>query len=120
MLTSYKISVKINYKSKARGLYMNLINSLIIEGVVKNEVTLSQTEQGLQFAKVMVAYERFYKTPEGEEKTEENLFEVECYGNTAEVVERITKNKKKIRVVGRLKQNGEKVVIIAEHCEFKI
>lgn len=57
---------------------------------------------------------------EGETKEEESIFEIECWGNLAEIIAKYSKTKKGVRIVGRLRQKENKVVVIAEHLEFKI
>ena len=98
---------------------MNNINSLILEGKLSNEVKVFETQNGLKVARAKVASSRFYKNEEGNQKEEITTVEFECYGRTADFVERKAENNISVRVVGRLKQEGEKVFIIAEHIEFR-
>lgn len=95
-----------------------MLNSLIIEGVIKNEVEAKETKEGITVASFQVGYTRFYKNLSGEEK-EESIFDVECNGHLAEVIAKFSKKKKNVRIVGKLKKNGNKVLISAEHIEFK-
>ena len=54
------------------------------------------------------------------EKVEEvSLFKIETFGKQAELVMKVLKKGRGIRVVGRLKQVGESAVIIGETVEFK-
>ena len=95
------------------------LNSLILEGVILNEVEAKETKEGFTVATFQVGYTRTYKNLSGEEKKEENIFDVECYGHLAEIIAKYSKNKKNVRIVGRLKKNGNKVLISAEQIEFK-
>lgn len=98
---------------------MNGLNNLILEGKITNDVELTETETGLKFASALVSYSRAYRNAEGETKEEESIFEVECWGNLAEIIVKFSKTKKGVRIVGRLRQKENKVVVIAEHLEFK-
>ena len=98
---------------------MNMLNNLIIEGQVSKEVEFSYTEKGNAIAKSAVASSRYIMTEEGERKEEITTVEFVCFGKMAEDFERISKAKKNIRIVGRLKSEGEKVFIICEHIEYK-
>ena len=98
---------------------MNMLNSLIIEGRLTKEVELSQTENGNAVAKSVVASSRYIVTEEGERKEEVTSVEFVCFGKMAEDLERISKYRKGVRVVGRLKNQGDKIIVIAEHIEYK-
>lgn len=98
---------------------MMMLNSLIIEGVIKNEVEAKETKEGVTVASFQVGYTRTYKNLSGEEKKEESIFDVECYEHLAEVIAKYSKNKKNVRIVGKLKKNDNKVLISADHIEFK-
>ena len=103
---------------------MNMLNSIILEGVVTRELTDEPDCKDFE-----IAVSRFYKNAEGEMKEEKSFFTVELYRNMTN--DRYTKNIYKdrgVRVVGRLKQRRWKdedgkeysrVVVIAEHVEFK-
>ena len=98
---------------------MNMLNNLIIEGQITKEAELSYTENGNAIAKSVLASSRYIMTEEGERKEEITTVEFFCFGKMAEDFERISKTKKNIRIVGRLKSEGEKVFIISEHIEYK-
>lgn len=105
---------------------MNMLNSLIMEGVVTRELTDNPDCKDFE-----IAVSRFYKNAEGELNEEKSFFTVELYGNMAErgiIVRNIYKDRG-VRVVGRLKQRRWKdeegkeysrVVVIAEHIAFKL
>lgn len=98
---------------------MNMLNNLIIEGQISKEAELSYTEKGNAIAKSALASSRYIMTEEGERKEEITTVEFICFGKMAEDFERISKTKKNIRIVGRLKSEGEKVFIICEHIEYR-
>lgn len=103
---------------------MNMLNSLILEGVVTRELTDNPDCKDFE-----IAVSRFYKNAEGEIKEEKSLFTVELYGNmVAPIITKHIYKDRGVRVVGRLKQRRWKdeegkeysrVVVIAEHIEFK-
>ena len=98
---------------------MNMINSLILEGKITKDVEFFVKENGLKVAMSVVSSSRFYITAEGERKEEVTNVEFECYGRMAEELDRYAKKHNGIRVVGRLKQEGNKIFIVGEHLEFR-
>ena len=98
---------------------MNGLNNLILEGEITKDVELQILENGCTVARTTISYTRSYKNASEEIVKEENFFEIICYGAMAENFAKFGKEGRGIRVVGRLKQEGEKVVILAEHIEYK-
>lgn len=105
---------------------MNSINSLVIEGNAVNKAVLKETARGTKLCSFSIASERFYKNGDGMEK-EVSYFDVETWGNLAETCANIDKGIG-LRIVGRLKQNRwtgsdgkqySKIIVVAEHVEFK-
>lgn len=103
---------------------MNSLNSLIIEGNALEDVEIRE-ELGLKQATFEISVKRYFKNALGENDEEESIFEVQCFGTLADLGKKICKGRG-VRIVGRLKQlrwgdNNEysKVVVIAEHIEFK-
>ena len=101
---------------------MNQINSVIVEG---NLVNGKREEKVFIFS---ISANRFYKDRNGEEQVETSFFDVESWGNLADLCERQFEKGRGIRIVGRLKQKRwtdecgklhSKVVLIAEHVELK-
>ena len=101
---------------------MNMINSLILEGVVSGEPHLVETSDVLNFT---VETTRYYKNRAGEDVEEKSQFKVVVYGRMCKLS---LKDGVVIRVVGRLKQNKwndsdgvphSEVQIVAEHIEFR-
>ena len=98
---------------------MNGLNNLILEGKITKDVELSILENGCTVARTTISYTRSYKNASEEIIKEESFFEITCYGTMAENFAKLGKEGRDIRVVGRLKQEGEKVIILAEHIEYK-
>lgn len=101
---------------------MNQLNSLIIEGNLENG---KREEKAFKFS---VACNRFYKDKNGDGQNETSFFDVECWGKLADLCEKQFQKDRGVRIVGRLKQNRwkdecgklhSKVIVIAEHVEFK-
>lgn len=103
---------------------MNMLNSLIIEGTVE-EVRKSAV---INTVSMTVKSIRNYKGSDGNVLDEISYFDIECYGNLADACEKLAKKDRGVRIVGRLKQKRwtddsgkicSKIVVIAEHIEFK-
>ncbi len=102
---------------------MNMLNSLIIEGNVKNV-----KETGANCCEITVEYIRFYENENGETVEEVSTFPVETWGKLAEVCKTKCSEGRGLRIVGRLKQNcwkdadgknNSRLVVVAEHIDFK-
>ncbi len=107
---------------------MNQLNSIIVEGNVVRAPEFSKTSTGIKVCKVPIAVNRFYKNQSGEGVNEVSYFDVESYKNMADACEKNCEKGRGLRVVGRLKQNRwktadgkttSKIMIVAEHIEFK-
>ena len=105
---------------------MNSINSLVIEGNAVNKAVLKETARGTKLCSFSIASERYFKNGDGMEK-EVSYFDIETWGSLAETCEKIDKGRG-LRVIGRLKQSRwtgsdgkpcSRIVIIADHVEFK-
>ena len=101
---------------------MNMLNSLILEGVVTGEPHLVETSDVLNFT---VETTRYYKNRAGEDVEEKSQFKVVVYGRMCKLS---LKDGVGVRIVGRLKQNKwtdsegashSEVQIVAEHIEFR-
>ena len=101
---------------------MNMINSLIIEGVVSGEPHLVKTSDILNFT---VETTRYYENRAGEDVEEKSQFKVVVYGRMCKLP---LKDGVGVRIVGILKQNKwtdsegaslSEVQIVAEHTEIK-
>ena len=103
---------------------MNMINSLILEGVVSGETHLNETST-TSVLNFTIEHTRYYKNKLGEDVTETSHFKVVAFGRMCDIP---VKEGSGVRVVGRLKQNKwtdsegashSEVQIVAEHIEIK-
>ena len=101
---------------------MDMINSLILDGVVSGDPHLVKTSDVLNFTVETTCY---YKNRVGEDVTETSHFKVVAFGRMCNIP---LKEGSGVRVVGRLKQNiwtdsdgmkHSEVQIVAEHIEIK-
>ena len=103
---------------------MNMLNSLILEGVVSGEPHLKETKE-TSVLNFTVEYTRYYKNKAGKKVTETSQLSVVAFNS---MCKRPLKNGSEVRIVGRLKQNKwtdkdgvsySEVQIMAEHIEIK-
>jgi single-strand DNA-binding protein len=108
-------------------MYMNNLNSILIEGNLVRDPLLRSTPKGTQICSMSLASNRFYKQDTGYEK-EVSFFDVESWARLAETCYAQGRKGRGVRVVGRLKQDRwndsegkqrSKVTIVAEHVEFR-
>lgn len=101
---------------------MNMLNSLILEGVVIGEPHKSEASEVLNFT---VGSERYYRNRAGEDVTETSQFKVVVFGRMCDIP---VKEGSGVRVVGRLKENKwtdsegvahSEVQVVAEHIEIR-
>ena len=101
---------------------MNMLNSLILEGVVIGEPHKVEASQVLNFT---VGSERYYRNRAGEDVTETSQFKVVAFGRMCDIP---VKEGSGVRVVGRLKENKwtdsegvahSEVQVVAEHIEIR-
>ena len=105
---------------------MNNLNSVLIEGNLTREPELNYTSSSVPVCKFPIAVNRKYKV-NNQMQDEVSYFDIETWNKTAESCSQHLNKGRGIRVVGRLKQerwqqNGQnrtRIVIIAEHVEFK-
>ena len=107
---------------------MNMLNSVILEGNVENVRTSGDNSlfPVPEVTNLVISTPRTYRDAAGNDKEEVSYFDVEAWGNTGVLARSIEKGRR-IRVVGRLKQNKweadgkelSKVVVVAEHIEVK-
>ena len=107
---------------------MNALNQIILEGTIVRQPERKEMPSGNAVCTLPVAVNRRYKSQGGELTDEVSYFDVDAYGNLAEVCAKWCPKGRGVRIVGRLKQNRWKdedgkshsrVKIIAEHIEFK-
>lgn len=103
---------------------MNMLNSLILEGVVSGEPHLKETST-TSVLNFTIEHTRYYKNKTGEDVAETFQFSVVAFGSMCKIP---LKDGSGVRVVGRIKQNiwtdsegmkHSEVQIVAEHIEIK-
>ena len=101
---------------------MNMLNSLILEGVVIGEPHLVETSNIVNFT---VEVSRYYKNSAGEDVEEKSQFKVIAFGAMSKLP---LKDGVGVRLVGRLKLNKwtdsegvghSEVQVVAEHIEIR-
>ncbi|GHU84535.1 hypothetical protein FACS189473_2110 [Spirochaetia bacterium] len=106
---------------------MNSLNSILIEGNMVRDPEFRETSKGTAVCNFNLASNRFFKQGVELEK-EVSYFNVETWGKLAEQASNHGHKGRGVRVVGRLKQERwndaqgkaqAKVVIVAEHLEFR-
>ena len=105
---------------------MNQLNSVLMEGNLTRDPELKYTSAGTAICALSVACNRYWKKGEDIQK-EVSFFDVTAFGRLAEICAEYLKKGRGVRVVGRLKQERwvkdeqarSKVLIVAEHVEFK-
>ena len=106
---------------------MNSLNSILLEGNLVKDPESKNLATGTQVCNFSVASDRFYRQNDGTEK-EVSYFDVEAWARLGLACSQNLKKGRGVRVVGRLKQDRwtdpegkarSRVVIVAEHVEFK-
>jgi single-strand DNA-binding protein len=106
---------------------MNNLNSILIEGNLVRDPETRTTPKGTAVSTFSIASNRYFKQDSGMEK-EVSFFNVETWAKVAETVGKLGRKGRGVRVVGRLKQERwndkdgkpqSKVVVVAEHVEFR-
>ena len=108
-------------------VFMNNLNSILIEGNLVKDPVLRSTPNGTPVCLFSVATNRFFKQNDELQK-EVSYFDIESWAATAQTCGSTLTKGRGVRVVGRLKQdrwndeNGapkSRIKIVAEHVEFK-
>ena len=103
---------------------MNNLNSILVEGYLVRNPVSKATPKGTPVCTFSIVVNRSFKT--GEEEV--SFFDVETWSKLAERCGAELSKGRGVRVVGRLKQERwtdekgnprSKVIIIAEHVEFR-
>jgi single-strand DNA-binding protein len=110
-----------------RELYMNNLNSILIEGNLVRDPLYRTTPKGTHVCTFTLASNRYFKQDSNFEK-EVGYFDVETWSRLADSCYNQGHKGRGVRVVGRLKQdrwNGpdgkprSRISIVAEHVEFR-
>jgi single-strand DNA-binding protein len=108
-------------------VYMNNLNSVLIEGNMVRDPLIRSTPKGTQVCNFSIASNRYYRQDSNLEK-ETGFFDIEAWGKLADACESHGRKGRGVRVVGRLKQDRwtgndgkthNKVAIVAEHVEYR-
>ncbi|WP_086045924.1 single-stranded DNA-binding protein [Treponema endosymbiont of Eucomonympha sp.] len=107
---------------------MNSLNSVILEGNVVRSPDMRETAKGTPICKFSVAINRWTQYREGMPQKEVSFFDIDAWGDLAKACAQSCEKGRGVRIVGRLKQNRwqdpdgknkTRIVIVAEHVEFK-
>ena len=105
---------------------MRNLNSVLIEGNLTSDPDERTVGDGTRLCRFSIAYNRMYKTAD-DMRDEVSFFDVEVWGDRAAPCIDYLQKGKKVRVIGRLKQDRwetaegsrrERISIVAEHVEF--
>lgn len=95
---------------------MNQLNAIIVEGTVEDAVQF--TEQ-IVTSVFTIKTEMIFKDRIGEQKTKVFYFPIQCEGHLARFARERLKDGTKLRVVGRLIQSENQIMIFADYIEIK-
>jgi single-strand DNA-binding protein len=108
---------------------VNSLNSILLEGNLVKDPESKTLATGSQVCNFTVASDRFYRQSQSDNTEKEvSYFDVEAWSRLGLACSQNLKKGRGVRVVGRLKQDrwvdGEgktksRVMIVAEHVEFK-
>ncbi|PZM82337.1 single-stranded DNA-binding protein [Candidatus Gracilibacteria bacterium] len=82
---------------------MRTVNKVILIGNITRDPVVKTTESNKKVALFTIATNRYYKTTEGEQKSESEFHNCVAWGNLAERCEKFLKKGKLIYTEGRLK-----------------
>ena len=108
---------------------MNGMNQVILEGNIVRVPVVKETPRGTRLCTMPIAVNRIYRDKAGSDVDEVGYYDIEAWGEKlANSIEKCGFKGRGVRVVGRLKQNRwkttdgksmSKIVVIAEHVDFK-
>ncbi len=82
---------------------MRTVNKVILIGNITRDPLVKTTEAGKKVAMFTIATNRYYKTADGEQKSESEFTNCVTWGNLAERCEKFLNKGKLVYVEGRLK-----------------
>jgi single-strand DNA-binding protein len=106
---------------------MNNLNSILIEGVLKTDPLYRFTAKGTPVCTFSIVSNRYSRTDNNLQE-EASFFNIEAWSKLADMCNEKGHKGRGLRVVGRLKEDRwtgsdgkqhSKVVIVAEHVEFR-
>lgn len=107
---------------------MNSLNSILLEGNLTADPVLTVTKSDKSVVNFSIASNSYWKDADNNQIKETSFFDVTVWNGLADNCKQYLKKGRGVRVIGRLKQDKwvddegvkhAKVVIIAEHVEFK-
>jgi single-strand DNA-binding protein len=108
---------------------MNNLNSVLLEGnLVRDPEKVLVGENGSIMARFSIAVNRYFKNAQAEPVEEVMFIAIQVWGGLAESCLKYLQKGRGVRVVGRLRQerwtdkeggNKERILVVAEHVEFK-
>ncbi len=116
-----------NGEALRKGVEMNSLNSILVEGNLTKDPVVSETPKGTTVCNFRVASNRFYKQNDEQQK-EVSYFDVESWSKLADRCGEYLEKGRGVRVVGRLREDRwndpegkprSRIKIVAEHVEFK-
>lgn len=102
-------------------------NKVMLMGNLTRDIELRHTGNNLAIAKIGLAVNRRWKTPEGEQREETTFVDCEAFGRTAEVMSQYLAKGRPVFIEGRLKldqwedkegQKRSKLVVVVEAFQF--
>mgnify|MGYP001691141976 FL=1 len=98
---------------------MNNLNSLLIEGIVGSDSVVTMSEKGTTICTFTLISKRMFKE-DGVSQEDTVTVTIETWARLAELCGKHCTKGRRIRIVGRLKQNmtNGNVGVIAEHIGF--
>jgi single-strand DNA-binding protein len=103
------------------------MNSIIVEGDLVEDVVLRSTVKGTPVCSFVIENSRFHKVDKDHLEREVSFFDIEAWGKVAEMCGTYGHKGRRVKVVGRLKQDRctgvdgkekSKIVIVLDHVEF--
>ena len=107
---------------------MNNLNSVLIEGNLTHDPSLTTLPSGKNVCRFSIATNYYYRNKEKELISDVTYVNIDTWGGLAESCDKYLKKGRGVRVVGRLRQERwndeegrprEKYIIVAEHVEFQ-
>ncbi len=105
------------------------MNQVILEGNIVRVPVAKETPRGTRLCTLPIAVNRIYKDKTGNDVDEVSYYDIEAWGEKlSSIIEKCGFKGRGVRIVGRLKQNRwkttdgktmSKIVVIAEHVDFK-
>ncbi|QQS09896.1 MAG: single-stranded DNA-binding protein [Phycisphaerales bacterium] len=107
---------------------MGNLNKVFLMGNLTRDVELRSTSGSNQVARIGLAVNRHWTSPDGEKKEETTFVDCEAWGRTAENIARFFSKGRPIFIEGRLKldqwqdkdsgQNRSKMLVVVESFQF--